>query len=366
MMMIWLRSGGILMVATLLSSCAWVPTMVSQGVDAAITIGEHRSFYATAKDYATKGEIASRFADENFAVDVRTDVYQGRVMLTGLVKSAQTRQKAEELAQQVTDVRELFNDIQVNERGGILRTLNDLFIESKMKTKLVMAEGVKSINYRWRANNGMVCILGTADSPEELAHVVNIALETEGVREVVIHVTSQEVDEPDTDVIIAKENLPAGISIRQSATADFLRGEVISVYNGDSFTVMIGSKLEKVRLIGSDAPDMTQSPIGRQARELLGHLVRGKMVSLETDDHRRDKDNRLLAYVYVGDLFVNLELIRQGHAVMDTKPPNVTHVLEYQNAQVEAQAWHRGVWSSTKLVDGHTDCRRNPVKGREC
>jgi len=129
---------------------------------------------------------------------------------------------------------------------------------------------------------------------------------------------------------------------------------------------MIGSKLEKVRLIGSDAPDMTQSLIGRQAREFLGRLVRGKMVSLETDDHRRDKDNRLLAYVYVGDLFVNLELIRQGHAVMYTVPPNVAHVLEYQKAQDEAQAWYRGVWSSTKLVDVQLDCRRNPMKGREC
>ena len=366
MMMTWLRSGGVLMVATLLPSCAWVPTMVSQGVDAAITIGEHRSFYATAKDYATRAEIASRFADENFAVEVSTDVYHGRVMLTGLVKSAHTRQKAEQLAQQVTDVRELFNDIQITEAGGILGTFNDLFIESKLKAKLVMAEGVKSINYRWRANNGMVFLLGTADSPEELAHVVSIVLETDGVREVVLHVTSQEVDEPDSDVLIAKENLPVGASITQSATADFLRGEVISVYNGDSFTVMIGSKLEKVRLMGSDAPDMTRSPIGREAREFLGRLVRGKMVSLETDDRRRDQDNRLLAYVYVGDLFVNVELIRQGQAVMSTVPPNVAHVEEYRNAQDEAQARRRGVWSSTKLVDVQPDCRRNPMKGREC
>ena len=103
----------------LVTGCAWIPTMVSQGVDAATTIGEHRSFYATAEDYSTKSEIVSRFVDENLALDVSTDVYQGRVMLTGLVKSAAIRKKAEELARQVPAVHELFNDLQITEAGGM-------------------------------------------------------------------------------------------------------------------------------------------------------------------------------------------------------------------------------------------------------
>ena len=153
---------------------------------------------------------------------------------------------------------------------------------------LVMAEGVNSINYRWRANKGVVYLLGTADSPEELARVVSLARETEGVREVVVHVTSQEADESEEVVNGARESTPAEIAIAQATTANFLKGEVISVNNGDSFTVQIGPKLVKVRLIGSDAPDMTQSPNGRQARECLRNLVRGKMVRIETDDRRRD------------------------------------------------------------------------------
>src|SRR2546426_8479445 len=108
-----LTMGGV----ALMTGCAWVPTMVSQGVDAATTIGEHRSFYATAEDYSTKSEIVSRFVDENLALDVSTDVYQGRVMLTGLVKSAAIRKKAEELARQVPAVHEIFNDLQITELG---------------------------------------------------------------------------------------------------------------------------------------------------------------------------------------------------------------------------------------------------------
>jgi endonuclease YncB( thermonuclease family)/osmotically-inducible protein OsmY len=334
----------------LVTGCAWIPTMVSQGVDAATTIGEHRSFYATAEDYSTKSEIVSRFVDENLALDVSTDVYQGRVMLTGLVKSAAIRKKAEELARQVPAVHELFNDLQITEAGGMGVTLSDFAIEARMKVMLVMDGGIKSINYRWRANKGVVYLLGTADSAEELAHVVSLARETEGVREVVVHVTSQEADESEEVVNGAREISPAEIAITRATTADFLRGEVISVNNGDSFTVLVGPKLVKVRLIGSDAPDMIQSVNGRQAREFLRNLVRGKMVRLETDDRRRDHEKRLLAYVYVGDLFINLELIRQGQAVMYSAPPNVAHVEEYRKAQQEAREAGRGLWAPSSRL----------------
>jgi endonuclease YncB( thermonuclease family) len=318
--------------------------MVSRGIDAATTLGEQRSFYATAEDYSTRSEIVSRLVDENLGLDVSTDVYQGRVMLTGLVKSAASRKKAQELARQVPAVQEIFNDLQITEEGGILGTLSDLSIEAKLKVQLVMAEGVSSINYRWRVNKGMVYLLGMAESPEELANVVRIARETQGVREVVIHVTSEEADESQRAVAPTEVSLTPGSSAAQSTTADFLRGEVMSVHNGDSFAVLVGPKLITVRLIGSDASDRIQSSNGGQAREFLGGLVRGKMVRLETDDSRRDHQKRLLAYVYVGDLFVNLELIRQGQAVVHTVPPNIAHVGEYRKAQQEAREAGRGRW----------------------
>ena len=40
------------------------------------------------------------------------------------------------------------------------------------------------------------------------------------------------------------------------------------------------------------------------------------------DAERRDVYGRLLAYVYVGDEFVNAELVRRGYARTLTIPPN--------------------------------------------
>jgi micrococcal nuclease len=54
-----------------------------------------------------------------------------------------------------------------------------------------------------------------------------------------------------------------------------------------------------------------------------------------------------LRYVYVGDVFVNLELVRLGVAKVSTWPPDVKYVDVFTAAQQEAQAAGRGLWSAT-------------------
>src|SRR5207253_6190876 len=127
-----------------------------------------------------------------------------------------------------------------------------------------------------------------------------------------------------------------------------LSAQVVSVHDGDSITVLIDGRKEKVRLIGIDAPELDQAPWGVQARDALRGLVDGKTVRLETDITIRDQYRRLLAYVYVGEMLVNLELVRQGQAVLYTLPPNVAHIEEYRQAQQEAREAERGVWDREK------------------
>ena len=136
----------------------------------------------------------------------------------------------------------------------------------------------------------------------------------------------------------------------------FLRGQVVSVHDGNTLTVLIEGRTEKIRLIGVDAPELAHSPWGEQARETLKALVEGKTVRLETDITLRDQDKRLLAYVYTAELLVNAEMIRQGHACNHTVPPNVAHVEEYRKAQTEAREARRGMWHTQQRFDVMLDC----------
>ena len=125
-----------------------------------------------------------------------------------------------------------------------------------------------------------------------------------------------------------------------------LEGRVIKITDGDSIHVLLSNGLkEKVRLIGIDAPEKAQKPWGTQSTKALERLVKDQQVRLETDKTARDRYRRLLAYVYVGRTFVNLELMNQGNAVLLTYPPNVAHAEEFRAAQERARASGLGVWN---------------------
>jgi micrococcal nuclease len=54
----------------------------------------------------------------------------------------------------------------------------------------------------------------------------------------------------------------------------------------------------------------------------------------------------LLAYVYVSDVMVNAELVRQGYAQMATYPPNVRYADRFRQLQQEARTARSGCWKA--------------------
>lgn len=113
---------------------------------------------------------------------------------------------------------------------------------------------------------------------------------------------------------------------------------------------------ERIRYIGIDTPE-TKHPkkpvqyFGKEAYEANKGLVDGKTVRLELDVQKRDKYGRLLAYVYVGDVFVNAWLVENGYAKVSTYPPNVKHQKLFVKLQKEARKNNKGLWESTQNQD---------------
>ncbi len=68
------------------------------------------------------------------------------------------------------------------------------------------------------------------------------------------------------------------------------------------------------------------------------------MVWLKKDITDRDKYGRLLRYVWVDDVFINLELIQQGFAYSYSYPPNIKYQDMFLSAQQEAREIKRGLW----------------------
>jgi osmotically-inducible protein OsmY len=131
---------------------------------------------------AVAGESGALFRD------VSTDVYLTRMMLTGAVATAPAKARAEAIARGVEGVTQIVNEIQVTSQGGVGATANDLVIEQKLGVKLLAADGVRSVNFRYRAVNGTVYLFGRAHTQAELDKAMAEARGTDNVRRVISHV----------------------------------------------------------------------------------------------------------------------------------------------------------------------------------
>jgi micrococcal nuclease len=128
-----------------------------------------------------------------------------------------------------------------------------------------------------------------------------------------------------------------------------VEGRVVRVVDGDTIRVRLGDRLETVRYIGVNTPELHHpskgaEPGGRAAHSVNRRLVEGRRVRLEMDVQVRDRYGRLLAYVWAGETMINAELVRLGYAQVMTVPPNVRHQELFVKLQRDAREAGRGLW----------------------
>lgn len=98
---------------------------------------------------------------------------------------------------------------------------------------------------------------------------------------------------------------------RPAAGAAVLPGVVVGVVDGDTADIRLQSGMIRVRLHAIDAPERDQ-PHGAASKQALSTLVYGRTVGVEPIE--QDRYDRLVARLWLGELDVNAELVRQGAA----------------------------------------------------
>ena len=145
----------------------------------------------------------------------------------------------------------------------------------------------------------------------------------------------------------------------QQPSASEERCVVSRVVDGDTFYCQDG---RKVRLTGVDSPERGQRPFGAEARQaLLQLLPLGTAVVLQRDVTLTDRYGRVLAYVWTGPTLVNEAMVRNGWAVLYTVPPNVKYAERLEQAQKEARAGGRGLWTQRGF-----DCLPSDFRRKRC
>jgi micrococcal nuclease len=117
---------------------------------------------------------------------------------------------------------------------------------------------------------------------------------------------------------------------------------VTRVIDGDTVVIQGG---DRVRYIGIDTPEIGEHYYA-EATAKNKELVNGKEVRLVKDVSETDQYGRLLRYIYVGDLFVNAELVRLGFARAYRYPPDTYYAEHFSQLELEAKQAHRGLWAN--------------------
>jgi micrococcal nuclease len=116
-------------------------------------------------------------------------------------------------------------------------------------------------------------------------------------------------------------------------------GKCVAVHDGDTFSVLNGTQIEKIRLKGVDCPELDQ-PYGLAATRYTSRKVLGKNVMVEVvKDHYERKVARVsVKGKDLGDALVGVGLAWQARKY-DRRP-------DLAALQQQARGAHRGLWKA--------------------
>ncbi|SLN17895.1 BON domain-containing protein [Oceanibacterium hippocampi] len=171
-----------------LGGCA--SAVIGGGAAVGVTAAQERSIGNAVDDIGIKLEINHLLLqkDQVLFTNVSVDVVEGRVLLTGDVALPEHRVEAARLAWQAEGVREVLNELQVDDRSTVMDIAKDVWITTQLRTEMIADLEIRDINYTVETVNGIIYLIGIARDDGELRRVTSRARNIRGVRKVISHV----------------------------------------------------------------------------------------------------------------------------------------------------------------------------------
>jgi osmotically-inducible protein OsmY len=184
-----MKSVYLILLALSLSSC--IPALILGGGTGGVVAAQERSPGNAVDDAGVRLTINKLYLEKDTHdlfrnVDIR--VTEGRVLLTGDVDKPETAIEAVNLAWKAKGVKEVINEIQVNDKTGFADYARDVWISTQIRSKLLFEKNLRSVNYNVETVNGVVYLMGIAQNQAELDKATYIASITSYVKQVISHV----------------------------------------------------------------------------------------------------------------------------------------------------------------------------------
>jgi len=151
---------------------------------------QERGVNGTVDDLTIKTNIQNAWLQTNPLMqrDFTITVYEGRTLLTGTSPNPELKAQAAQVASQIPGVRAIYNEIEVAPSESAWASVKDTWISSQIRSNIVFASQVRSVNYTIDTVNVSVYVIGSARSQAELDRVTEAARNVPDVKRVVSYV----------------------------------------------------------------------------------------------------------------------------------------------------------------------------------
>ena len=173
-----------------LVGCGPVGLAAGAGATVGLAAAQERGVSGTARDAQIRVEINDLWFRHDIVLmqALNLQIYEGRVLVSGVVPDMQMQEDAIRLAWQPGGVRDVVNEVDVRPSGGAQEYSRDVWIATQLRTKLLFAKEIVAINYSVQSVGGIVYLMGMAQDQVELDRALETARTTPYVKRVVSHV----------------------------------------------------------------------------------------------------------------------------------------------------------------------------------
>ena len=177
------------------------PQVMTTGAGAAI---------AAAEDEKTLGDV---FDDTSISIGIKdrvfmyeailitkigVDVEKGKVLLTGILKDQNKRVEVIRLAWKQPGVKEVINEIEIEDTFNIKNYAEDKIIQVQLVGKVLADKNIKKLKYNFEVQNKVIFILGVTSDEAELERVFDHARSIKGVQDIISYVDIISTDNSDS------------------------------------------------------------------------------------------------------------------------------------------------------------------------
>ncbi|HLE93248.1 MAG TPA: BON domain-containing protein [Sulfuricaulis sp.] len=157
----------ILGTAALIQACA--PVIVAGGATAAVVASDRRTVGAFVDDENIEIKARKLLTDDrNLGDDIHVNItsVNGNVLLSGEALTAEMRDQVVDHVRSVQGIRRVVNEINVAEPTAFATRVNDGWITTKVKSKLLNTENIQASHIKVVTENSVVYLMGLVKQEE--------------------------------------------------------------------------------------------------------------------------------------------------------------------------------------------------------